>query len=290
MTTRPAAPPAPAVPVRGSAPAAPAPVPIKKSPARTIPVAIPLNLTTGVDPGPDRIVIYGTGGIGKSTLAAWLPAPIFLDTEKSTKKLPVAREYVGSWPELRGKIAAIEASPPQGARSVVIDTVSVAEELAREYVIETRRTEKGNAVDSIEGFGWGKGWKFVYEEFNALLADLDRLNAKGLVVCLTAHVVAAVVPNPAGDDWLQWQPFLYPGDKKGDANIRNRVKNWAEQVLFIGYDTFVPDGTGKAQGSGTRTIYTGELPTHIAKSRSKALTISYDLQDPSAVWRELGII
>ena len=285
MTTRPAAPPAPAAPAKGGAQQ-----PQKRSPARTIPTAIPLNLSSGLDTAPDRIVIFGTGGIGKSTLAAWLPGALFLDTEKSTKKLPVTREYVGDWPTLRGKLAAIEASPPKGVRSVVIDTASVAEEFAREYVIETRRTEKGNVVDSIEGYGWGKGWKFVYEEFNGLLADLDRLNAKGLIVCLVCHVVAAVVPHPAGDDFLQWQPALYPGDKKGDANIRNRIKNWAEQVLFIGYDVFVPEGSNKAQGSGTRTIYTTEQPTHIAKTRSKAVTMAYDLNDPGAIWRALEII
>lgn len=284
MTTRPAAPPAPAAPARGGQQQQPT----KKSPARTIPTAIPLNLSSGLDTAPDRIVIYGTGGIGKSTLAAWLPAPLFLDTERGTKKLNVTREYVGEWPTLRGKLAAIEAAPPQGVRSVVIDTVSIAEELAREFVIETRRTEKGNMVDSIEGFGWGKGWKFVYEEFNALLADLDRLNAKGMIVCLIAHVVAAVAPHPEGMDFLRWEPALYPGDKKGDANIRNRVKNWAEQVVYIGYDVFA-DATGKAQGSGTRTIYTGELPTHIAKSRNRTLTLSFNIEDPGALWRELGI-
>lgn len=270
-----------------TAPPPPAPPQAKKSPRATIPSAIALSFSSGVVTGSDRIVIYGTGGIGKSTLASFLPAPAFFDVEGGTRRLSVTRDRATTWPELRGKLAAIERQPPEGLRSIVIDTATVAEELAKEYVIAERVTEKGKRVESIEGFGWGKGWQFVFDEFNGLLADLDRIAALGLNVCLIAHDVASPVPNPAGEDFIRWEPHLYSGDKKGRGSIRERVKEWADHVLFIGYDVFVEEGKG--QGSGTRTIYTQELPTHIAKSRAVQLSRSFDLQDPGAVWRELGI-
>lgn len=274
---------------RPAAPPPPPPPPVKvQSPRATIPQAIALDLTSGPVEGSDRIVIYGTGGIGKSTAAAFLPGPIFLDVERSTKKLNVSRDPVADWATLRGKLAAISASPPSGMRSVVVDSATVAEELAKEFVIATRVTEKGGHVDSIEGFPWGKGWQFVSDEFNGLLADLDRVAELGFNVCLIAHDVASPVPNPAGDDFIRWEPHLYAGDKKGRGSVRERVKEWADHVIFIGYDVFVKDGKG--QGSGTRTIYSQELPTHVAKSRTKQLAISFDLQDPGAVWRELGIV
>lgn len=257
------------------------------SPRATIPTPVSLNLTVGEISGSDRIVIYGTGGIGKSTLAAFLPAPIFIDIERSTHRLNVARDTAEDWVELRGKLAGIEKNPPKGVRSVVIDSATVGEEFAKEHVIATRRTDKGKRVDSIEGFGWGKGWQFCFDEFCGLLADLDRIAAKGLNVCLVAHEVSTPVPNPAGEDFIRWEPHLYSGDKKGRGSIRERVKEWSDHVLFIGYDVAVEDGKG--QGSGTRTIYTQELPTHIAKSRAKQLSITFDLQHPDAIWRELGI-
>lgn len=256
----------------------------------TIPSVVPLSLTTGTVSRPDRIVIYGTGGIGKSTLAAYLPAPIFIDLESGTGKLNVARDTASDWPTLRGKLAGIAQNPPAGAKTLIIDTATRAEELAKEYVIATRTTDKGKHVDSIEGFGWGKGWQFVYDEFAALAADLDRINQKGLIVCLIAHVVNVPVPNPSGEDFLRWEPLLYAGDKKGRGSVRDYLKNWADHVLFIGYDVFVEEGTGKGQGSGTRTIYSYETPVHVAKSRTKAIAQPYDISDPSAVWRELGII
>lgn len=275
MTTKPAAPPPPPAPVK------------VQSPRATVPKAIALNVSSGPIKGSDRIVIYGTGGIGKSTLAAFMPAPFFIDVERSTKKLNVARDVADDWATLRGKLAAIASSPPEGVLSIVIDSATVAEEMAKEHVIETRKTDKGKQVDSIEGFGWGKGWQYASEEFSGLLADLDRIAEKGLNVCLIAHDVSSPVPNPAGEDFIRWEPHLYSGDKKGRGSIRDRVKEWSDHVLFIGYDVFVEDGKG--QGSGTRTIYTQELPTHVAKSRTRQFSITFDLQDPGAVWRELGV-
>ena len=280
MATKPKAPPAPKAPAK------------KQSPRATIPPAVALSIESGLIASADRTVIYGTGKIGKSTLAAFLPAPFFLDVEAGTKKLNVAfdRELRSdpTWSMLRGKLASIAIAPPQGVRSIVIDTATIAEELAKEHVIATRKTEKGRAVDSIEGFGWGKGWQFIYDEFNGLLADLDRIVEKGIHVCLIAHEVSTPVPNPAGDDFIRWEPLLYSGDKKGRGSIRERIKNWAEHIIFVCYDVDVEDGKGR--GSGTRTIYTQELPTHIAGSRTKQIVMSFDLKDPSAIWRELGIL
>jgi len=279
MASKPHAPPAPSAPAK------------KQSPRATIPEIVPLALATGVSKTAHRIVLYGTGGIGKSTLAAYLPAPLFLDVESSTEFLEVAYDSelrtAPSWSMLRGKLAAIAQAPPKGVRSIVIDTASVAEELAKEHVIATRKTDKGRLVDSIEGFGWGKGWQFVYDEFNGLLADLDRIATLGVNVCLVAHEVSALVPYPAAEDFIRWEPLLYSGDKKGRGSTRERVKNWSDHVVFIGYDVHVEDGKGS--GSGTRTIWTQELPTHIAKSRVKQTSINFSLEDPSAIWRELGI-
>lgn len=279
MTTRPAAPPPPAAAPQQQQ---------KKSPRATIPTAVGLSFTSGRVSKAQRIVLYGTGGIGKSTLAAFLPAPAFIDVEHGTEELNVLRDSTCTdWPSLRGKLASLEAKPQEGVRTIVIDTMTTAEEFAREYVVETRPNEKGKRVDSIEGYGWGKGWQFVYDEVTGLLADLDRIVAKGVNVCMIAHDVPSVVPNPSGEDFLRWEPRLYNGDKNHKGSVRERIKEWADHVLFIGYDVAVEDG--KARGGGSRTIWSYELPTHIAKSRSKQMSIAFDLQDPGAVWRELGI-
>src|SRR6185436_2846946 len=148
--------------------------------------------------------------------------------------------------------------------SIVLDSGTKAEELAIAHTLATVPHEKGGRVNSIEGYGFGKGYQHVYETFMLLLADLDRLIEKGKNVGMICHECISDVPNPAGEDFLRYEPHLQC-PKSGKASIRNRVVQWADHVLFLGYDVFAEDGKGK--GSGTRTIWPQERPDHVAKSR-----------------------
>lgn len=283
--TGPAAP--PAAPPAPTARAAPRD---NRSPRSTLPTPFALNTTQGKTNGPSRSVIYGPGGVGKSTLASWLPAPLILDVESSTHYLNVLRTVPKSWAELRGMLATIEANPPAGVQSIVIDSGTVAEVYANEHVIENRKTEAGEWAASIEDYGWGKGFQYGADEFGAILSDLDRIVAKGLNVCIVAHDITTPVPNPLGEDFLRWEPFFYAGDRKGKGSIRERVIAWCDHLLFVRFDVHVKKGSGKGVGSGTRTVTTQELPTHRAKSRAVQVEMPYDPQDPSAIWRTLGVI
>ena len=64
-----------------------------------------LKIERGRRQTPARVVLYGTEGIGKSTLAAEFPAPLVLDTEEGTHHLDVARVSVGTWEALRQAVA-----------------------------------------------------------------------------------------------------------------------------------------------------------------------------------------
>jgi hypothetical protein len=75
------------------------------------------------------------------------------------------------------------------------------------------------------------------------------------------------VPNPLGEDWIRYEPRLQ-SPSSGKSSIRLRTREWADHVLFFGYDIDVKDGKGR--GSGTRTVYPCELPHCMAKSRTLA--------------------
>ncbi len=83
---------------------------------------------------------------------------------------------------------------------------------------------------------------------------------------LICHDCTATVPNPAGENWLRYEPRLQQ-TKNGAASIRLRLKEWADHVLFIGYEVNVEKG--KASG-GNRWIWPQEQPFCMAKSRSLA--------------------
>ena len=57
-----------------------------------------LSLSKGRIHRPQKAVLYGPEGVGKSTLASQLPDPVFLDTEGGTHHLEVVRmDEAVSW-------------------------------------------------------------------------------------------------------------------------------------------------------------------------------------------------
>lgn len=239
-------------------------------------------ITSGTMDAPQRVLLYGTGGIGKSTLAGLAPGALFIDLEEGSRELDVQRiEGVDSFGAL---LAALRSPILEGYGTIVIDSATKAEEMAIAHTLQHVPNEKGHHVDSIEGYGFGKGYMFVYETFLLLLQGLDAQVRAGRNVILIAHDCVENVPNPLGEDWIRYEPHLQR-PKSGKASIRNRVIQWADHVLFLAYDVVAEDG--KAQGGGTRTVYPAERPTHIAKSRLLADPISFDGPADSEVWDDM---
>ena len=233
--------------------------------------------------GADRVLLYGPGGIGKSTLASMIPGAVFIDLEDGSRRLDVQRvPGVDSWDALR---AAVRAPIYEGVSSLVIDSATKAEEYATAWAIANVPHEKGYPIHRIEDYGFGKGFQHVYDTFLNLLVDLDQHVRAGRNVVLIAHDVTDMAPNPSGEDFLRYEPAMQ-SPKSGKASIRNRVFQWADHVLYLGYDVISKDGKG--QGSGTRTIFPREMPTHRAKSRSLAYPLPYNDAQDGALWKELG--
>jgi hypothetical protein len=187
---------------------------------------------------------------------------------------------IHNWQTLRD---VIQSDGWEKVSSIVIDTGTRAEELAVAHTLETVLAD-GKRVTSVEAYGYGRGFGFVFDTFLPLLADLDRHARAGRNVVLVCHDCTSTVPNPAGEDWLRYEPRLQ-SPNSGKASIRLRVREWADHVLFVGYDVSVGKD-GKGRGAGTRTLYSAEVPHCMAKSRTTQETIPLgDVGE--AVWGEI---
>lgn len=231
-------------------------------------------------PTAQRMIVYGPGGVGKTSLAAAAPGPVaFFDLERGLdplhSSLPADLDVrcisgVDTFAQL---LAALADPSWSEIKTIVIDSATAAERLAVEHTLGTVKHEKGHSVSSIEGYGFGKGYQHVYESWQGLLFALDRHLAAGRNIIFTAHDCVSNVPNPSGEDYIRWEPRLQ-SPTSGKASIRLAMKEWADHLLFIGYDVVVTSD-GKASGFGSRTIYPNEMPTHMAKSRSLREKISF---------------
>jgi hypothetical protein len=214
-----------------------------------------LSITRGKVAAPQRVVIYGPEGIGKTSLAAQFPNPLFIDTEGSTTHMDVARTPTPtSWTMLLQMVSEIQRNP-QGFHTLVIDTADWAERMAIAHLCAKHN------CDGIEGMGYGKGYVYLAEDFGRLL---DALNQVPMHVVLTAHAQTRKFELPeetgAYDRW----------ELKLAKKTAPMVKEWADMVLFCNYQIFVETDEKtkrhKADG-GKRVMHTQHHPCWDAKNR-----------------------
>ena len=215
------------------------------------------NIISGVQRTAIKTLIYGPEGIGKSTLAAMWPNPIFIDLEGGTNQLPVVRlESPSSWSMLRAELTAIK-NREIPCSTVVIDTVDAAERMCAEYIMAR------DGKKSIEEWGYGKGYTILQEEFGRLLDYLTDTAASGINVVVLGHSTMRKFERP--DESGAYDRF----ELKLTKQVSPMVKEWADMVLFCDYKTYVETNkSGKAKATGgARVIRTTHAPTWDAKNR-----------------------
>lgn len=221
-----------------------------------------MNITRGKIMSAKKVVIYGPEGIGKSTLAAQFPDPLFIDTEGSTKEMDVARmDKPTSWEFLLSEIEFVRTQRP--CKTLVIDTIDWAEQLCIKNVCDKA------GKTGIEDFGYGKGYVYEKETFQRLLTILDGVIYAGINIVLTAHAALRKFEQP--DELGAYDRWEMKLGAKTSNLISPLIKEWADMVLFANYKTIsvAADKDGKkhkAQG-GKRIMYTSHHPCWDAKNR-----------------------
>lgn len=223
------------------------------------------QITSGTVAKPQRVVIYGPEGIGKTTLAAHFPSPLFIDTEGGSGHLDVRRlPSPDSWQMLLDEVTWVRDYPEECGGTLVVDTADWAEALCAKHVCSKA------GKDGIEDFGYGKGYTYVKEEFGRLLNILSEVVERGLNVVVTAHaqIVKFEQPDEAGA-YDRWEMKL------SRRQVAPLLKEWADAVLFCNYKTVVIKETDKdgkvtkarATGGRNRTIFATHAATWDAKNR-----------------------
>lgn len=228
-----------------------------------------IPITKGKVETAKKVVIYGPEGIGKSTLASQFPDAVFIDTEGSTKELDVRRYPAPrDWNDIITAVEDCAAEAP--CKTLVIDTADWAEQLCIDDVC------KKNNVKGIESFGYGKGYVYVTEAFQALLKSCDKCIEAGINIVFTAHAMMRKFEQPdemgAYDRW----------EMKLTKKTAPLLKEWADMVLFCNYKTDVitdQNTKSKKATGGRRVMYASHHPCWDAKNRyglADSMPMSFD--------------
>lgn len=212
--------------------------------------------------------IYGVEGIGKSTLAADTPSPIFLPGGKKSPN--IRRKYFPVPYEFQDVMDAVDTltTSEHEHKTLVFDDFDYVEGLSWDLAIRQYNASKPKVpAHSIEdvGGGYGRGYQASVDIFRRLIQKLERLRvAKNMLIVFISHANVKSYKNPTGNDYDR---FVNSMNEKAVALFRK----WCDAMLFVNYvDQLKHDWKAKktfAEGDGRRVMFTQRRPTHDAKNR-----------------------
>ena len=271
---------------RAPAPRISAPAPSVAKPIKQFTVAP----WTGSGQG-EKIIVYGNSGQGKTTLASMAPDPVFIGVDDGGRKIanPKTGERILHVPGVDGfgdVRSALQSSVFDDHQTVVVDTVTMLQHWALPYMFATIPHEKGNRVSSVEGYGYGKGYRHLFDLMHGILADCDRLVRQGKNIVLIAQEAAVAETNTAGENYLKSGPNLHHSDK---ASIRKDYIEWADHVFRIGWEGATVSDRKVTPVSG-RQISVHPDATFEAKSRTlgaDCAAVTFTVPEDDSIWQLL---
>ncbi len=211
---------------------------------------------------PERVVVYGPEGIGKSCFAERFPKPYFFDTEGSTDEMDVKRAPKAiTWGHLQEQLIEIQHNH-MGFETAVIDTADWAEKLAKDEVC----AEKGIEALGAMAKDFGVSYNLLETKWGKFLNQLTNIHESGMQIVLLAHAHLRKFEQPEENGaYDRWTLKLTQTPK---IDLSAMCKEWATMVLFVNFKTYVVEIDDKKKASsGGRVMYAMHNACWDAKNR-----------------------
>lgn len=212
---------------------------------------------------PPVILLYGVDGIGKTSLAAEFPDPIYLPTEGERPPSDVDPPTPGtieSFDDLLDVFGEL-LTTDHDRKTVILDSLDGLEPLV------WKATCRRLGIASIEEAGFGKGYVEADTEWNELLSAVAALARAGICVVMLAHPEIVRFDSPTTDPYSRYQPKLH---KRANALVREK----SDIVAFMNYRISIKEKevarqtkVAHAEGGKERQVHLVEGAGFNAKNR-----------------------
>lgn len=208
--------------------------------------------------------ILGDAGMGKTSLAATFPKPVFIRAEDGMQAIPAesrpdALPVLSSVDDLWEQLSAL-IKEDHGYQTVVVDSVTALERMFAQYIIDND-PKKPKSLNQANG-GYGAGFSAVATLHQRVRKAAGLLVEKGIHVVFIAHADTEVVELPDQDPYTRYGLRLH---RKSTAPYLDD----SDVVGFIKLRTFTTgDGERKkAISDGARLLVTYATAANVSKNR-----------------------
>lgn len=189
-----------------------------------------MKVINQITPTAPKLMLYSLPGVGKSTLAAKLKNPIFLDIEGGLNYIDCTRtEQITDLETFYAYLIELYRAKDREYDTIVVDSVDW---LVRK-IVETAAGIDRNNLDATlnkSNGGYGNGKQVLENHIRTkLLPTLVALNKKGYGICLIAHAERKDMMDADGVDTERITPKI-------DVNTMNVFVEWVDNVFYLKKD------------------------------------------------------
>lgn len=249
-----------------------------------------IDLKSLSKPKGDRPIVgtlFSEGGMGKTTLAAMFPRPVFIRTEDGTASL-VGNDDVLLFDRALNTIDvfdAIEALAAGGhdRKTLVIDSVTQFEKMAVRQILDSEQNPKCKNMAAAHG-GYGKAFGMLDAKHQELREACEYLVQDcGMNVVFIVHATVEELELPDIDKYSRYTVALH---KNKQYDCSHHYTNNADFVAFIRLKTNIrstDSGKKRALSDGEREIICFPVASNVSKNRfgiAEPLPFTFDGGNP----------
>ena len=214
-----------------------------------------------------RVTIYGSPGIGKSTLASQFPSPLFIMTEQTgltgVKALKPPKDFASFWKN----IVELFKAEDLPFKTIVIDSISKLDQLVVDHILSKEPVKKdGSKVGTLATAcgGYGAGYQAAQQVHQSIKGLMDKFQDRGIAVVYIGHLASVKHKAPDMEDFDKYsivmssekckQPYIDDVDCVAFCRLRS-------------YMSETDSGRALVQSTEDRVIFATASDGHVSKNR-----------------------